>query len=245
MTTEFKIDASGFAPAFERLSKFGPWIRNKVLGEQFPKQAKVYLVREMDAAMKEGSTLQEGQSKQIRGQTWRGWKLSSVKKYGTVVFQSTRYYFRKFARSATNLKKAQGATFSKSTRNSKWGKGDHVIEHGNEPRNFGQEFHVRSRPFEKVWTKRASGKRYSASSKLLLDTGAMRQALIAMETKANTGANISIEFRPGKQAKYFNDQNAIRPIFVWQLPKDAEKLGELLQAATDKEVERLNLGGLM
>jgi hypothetical protein len=88
---------------------------------------------------------------------------------------------------------------------------------------------VADRPYERVWRTRASGKRYSSSSKLMQDTGRLRQGLINMRTSVHVeGSRAWAEFRPGVNVKYADRQNALRPLWVWNPPVDAPVIGQFV-----------------
>ncbi len=216
------LDLSEFR---DPLSRFHHFTREDliaaILSPPFIAKVVVHLTRVMDRAMKTGSTLQEGESATIRGALWHGWALHEVTKYGETVQEGTRWRFRKFARTREGLtRRGGGATMTRAERTAAWGSNrggpGHVQSHG-----FGQDTLTRNRPFEKVWNRRASGALYSSSSKLMMDTRAMQQALINMRFQVN---GKTLEIRPGAGVDYFAKQNAMRPIFIWDPPVDLPKL---------------------
>jgi hypothetical protein len=161
----------------------------------FVRKCQVYLARQMDIALRDYGGLSEGERASVRGQPWAGWAIQ--KSHGGSPPESTRYYFRKYSRKESGkLLSGLGGLIG-------------VVAYRTYKAWLGM---VAARPWEKVWAKRASGKPYSSSSKLMQDTGRMRAALILMDTTVN-GNNI--ELMPGSgMPKYFTYQNQMRPLWV-------------------------------
>jgi hypothetical protein len=217
-------------------------------------KVRVYLTAEMDRALQEMKGLKEGQSATIRGQEIKGWASRSVRKYGDTVIEGTRFRFRKARRDGglsamkAKEKEIKGKEFRTAQEVKDLGQLRKLIRQKSvtatgtigargKARDQWESKRVKDRPFEKVWNKRASGKPYSESSELLRDTGAMSRAWGNIQTTVVTGKDASVTFKPGTQISYFNAQNAMRPIFVFDNPKDEEKILSFVDAVLQKMID--------
>lgn len=226
-----RLDLSAFTPALERFAALTRTdLVRAILSPEFARNVAIYLTTQMDRAVSANGNIAEGDTRIVRGQTWRGWAQRSVKKYGAITVDGTRYYMRKFARGSTAKK--SGATWKQADRAKKWGvRGAEA--HLWSDRSAREAAGVASRPFEQVWRRRASGKRYSASSKLMQDTGAMRQAWMNIQTAI---VGNTVEFRPANNVRYFARQNELRPIFVIEPAKDVPAIVKLVEPLLAKLV---------
>lgn len=258
---QLTIDTSqlkAYAASLQALGEAG--LATALVSSDVVQKVRVYLTAEMDRALAAGKGLQEGQSATIRGQTWRGWASKQVTKYGTTVVEGTRFYQRKFRRDPS----ATGLTAAKDRENDLKGKDYRTADEIREleqlrkllrtkgkiragtigtrgkARSQWESKKVKDRPFEKVWRIRSSGKPYSEKSELMRDTGAMSRAWGNLSTTVVTGPSASVTFKPGTQINYFEVQNALRPIFVFDNPKDEAKILTFIDMALQKMIrERL------
>lgn len=198
----------------------------RVFGSQmFVRQVQVYLTREIDRALKDNGGIPEGATAIVRGQTWRGWARKSVKKYGQIIVEGTRFYHRKFRMGGPD----RHSVLARQHRHMGAPLNAETIRHRrkvyagtlNAKQHRAREANkdVASRSFERVWRRRASGAYYSPSSKLMQDTGALRQSIRAMRVTMTVGGK-RLEFRPGTSVRYFDRQNTLRPLWVWHEPVD-------------------------
>ena len=252
------IDLSKFTPKLQAIVNWTQEsIVRAILSRGFIRKTQVYLTREMDRNLKEGSTLQENQVATMRGGVkWSGWKIRKVQKYGEQVEESTRYYFRKFRRGVgkvSDIKATIDALKAKSRlsdqdkedlsrlqRLSRTMRGTAKGSMNAKARKKWEADPVARRPFEKVWRVRASGKRYSSDSKLMLDTGRMRMGFILMKTTVfHAGQRSVVQFSPGSNVSYFKRQNQLRPMWVWDNPRDERRIVEFLNTELEAHVTKL------
>lgn len=189
---------------------------------QFIARAQVYITKQIDQAIRENGDIQEGETRTVRGQTWKGWAEWMVRRtrpgYGGTVTEGTRYYMRKTARGS--VAKSTGRSWNKDARKAM------------------MALSVADRPYEKVWKKRASGARFNAGSQLMQDTGRMRAGIFLVDPTISGG---TVELRPGaSQVSYFAKQNAMRPMWVLELPKDEEEIAKFAQQALDELAQKIN-----
>ena len=190
----------------------------------FAPAASGYLTSQFDAALNQGKGLKEGETAVVRGQTWRGWAKRDVKKYGVVVVEGTRFYMRKFSRGSA-LTKRTGATESQSWRKAFWGT-KRAEPHFWNNRPARNEAKVHDRPFERIWNKRTGGQRYSESAELMRATKAMQNSLANI--RVSLYGDTALEFRLIAPTDYFQFQNKMRPIFVFDAPVDAPRLAKMI-----------------
>lgn len=236
----FKVDLSKYKRAIAVLGKITPdAMAAAVQSVSFVRQSQVYLSREMVNAMREGGELQEGQTAEIRGQVWHGWARWMRRAYGESVQEGTRYRYRKYRRGGAKVKTA--STRLATLRGIEWKSAKQWREQdklaalvrrmkatrrgtvSSRARRESEGRSVRERPWERVWRLRASGKPYSASAKIMQDTGRLRQGLLTLRTMlGGSSRRPHVEYRPGAMVTYFDRQNELRPVFVLD-PKADEK----------------------
>lgn len=205
------MDLSAFDPVMEKFIKLTRTdLVKALLTPEFARNVAVYLTAQMDRAVRDNGDLPEGAVRTVRGQLWRGWARRTVTKYGAVTVDGTRFYMRKFSRKQLNNRFSAEA----AGRGSRLKSTDAV-------------------EFRQVWRKRTGDGRYSSSSKLMQATGAMRQAWLNIQTSI---AGNKVEFRPQNNVKYFKHQNAMRPIFVLDNPKDEQAIGKMVEPILRKMV---------
>lgn len=187
---------------------------------QLVAQIQTYLSTVIERSMMEFGGLKEGQSATVRGVEWKGWAQWNRKAYGGVVTEGTRYRVRKTPRGS--VAKATGRTWERAERKAMMSKS------------------VADRTPERVWKQRAGGTRFSESSKLMQDTGQMRQRLFLVDVRI-TGN--TIELRPGAgQVHYFAKQNEMRPMWFLESPKDDAYVADLVQKALDQIMKGIEGG---
>jgi len=147
-----------------------------------------------------------------RGERWAGFATRRVKKYGQSVPEGTRFYWR-------GRKKSQGnATMARAAKRKGLGS------------------YTGPTKMEKVWRKRASGKKYSPSSKLLQDTGRLRNFTHHIQRLfRGYGRTTSMTLRAGKQVSYFSDQHERRPIWLVHKPTDEPAIAAII----DNEIKMI------
>lgn len=228
-----ECDLSKFTPAMAaaiQLSRED--LVKTVLSQAFVRKVQVYLTRQMDRALKDNGDIPEGQTRTVRGEVWKGWATRTRRtRYGDMLTESTRFYYRKQRRdlkpelvwSAVERaadKKRFAGTLGLGKNRKKW-----------------NETPLADRPWELVWRRRSSQSRYSASSKLMQDRGALRQSLVAMQTQIVNGLQRTIvEFRPGR-LEYFDRQNALRPLFIIT-QADEQEIGKYFEQALADRIKR-------
>ena len=248
-----RLDLSQFTPVLVRLRAQHKGFRDALLGQQFVRQTQAYMTRQMDKAVKDvGSSLKEGMTRIVRGQVWRGWAIRTVTKYGQTTTEGTRWYMRKQrrgldAKRSNRIKElvrggatAGHAELDKLRRRDRIAKSTFAGTIGGKAldtksvRHAYQSIAVRDRPWEKVWRLRASGQRYSESSNMMRDTGALSQSWVMMRTAVSIGSRTTIEFRPGTGVNYLDRQNTMRRFWVWELPKDEAAIAGYAQTALNR-----------
>lgn len=264
-----RIDTSKFIPV-TRSGGSNESLADAVLTNGYISSLQAYLTREMDAALKEGASLTEGETKMIRGQVWPGWATWRTTKYGETILEGTRFYYRKRQRTTLghiqklgdridSLKSKEFLSAAESVTLARLSRLHRVMRDTQSPKSVKEQgtgrvtFQTMSakerrawtdapvgqRPWEKVWRARPSGKRHSNSSAMMLDSGRMRQGILSMKgVIVRNGTQSYVEFRPANQVKYFEYQNALRPIWVLNNPKDANYARDLAASVIQDEINR-------
>jgi len=145
-----------------------------------------------------------------RGVTWEGFATWRTKKYGMEVPEGTRFYWR-------GRRKSQGAKSLKAG-----------------AKRSGIAGFSGPVKMEKVWRKRASGRKYSPSSKLLQDTGRLRG--FTHHTKhrvTGSGRRTSLVLTAGQQVEYFGMQHEMRPIWFVHQQTDGPAIAAIISREVD------------
>lgn len=223
MRVEF--DLAGFRRQVAIVTQVQSDAIQAVITQQFVARAQVYITKQIDQALRENGDIKEGESRTVRGQTWKGWAEWQVRRtrpgYGGTVTEGTRYYQRKFARGSTSAR--SGRSWNRDARRAM------------------MEMPVGDRPFEKVWKTRASGARFTSGSQLMQDTGRLRASIFMVDASVSGGV---VELRPSSsRVAYFDRQNDLRPFWVLELPKDEVALAAIAQESLDALAARINEAG--
>lgn len=236
MRVEFSSDAWNKTIIMVREHVADPLGLKAGTDSRFVARSQVYITQQIDAMIREGGGIQEGESRTLRGADWKGWASKPVARpaYGGYATVGTRSYERKRSRTqeqrAVVLDAFGGeAAAAYEDRGRTWSAKQRKLLAGTP---------VADRPYEKVWKERASGALYTQSSQLMQDTGALRRAIfnVSISMDGNT-----IEFRPDvANVPYLERQNELRPFWFLE-PKDEvaiagfaqERLDDIAQAITD------------
>ena len=189
-----------------RFRAFAWRVASVMRDEKFGAAVQSYYVRATHNHMKAMADVGDTPAtRQSRGVTWPGFATWTVPKFGMQVPEGTRFRWRGYKKG----QKHSRGVFSKAATKK------------------GLAGFAGPLKMERVWKKRASGKRYSPSSKMMLDTGALRNSLTWV-VRSNPSAYV-LRLEAGQRLNYFATQHERRPIWFVHLPTDEPRLADLCE----------------
>ena len=202
LLARLRIKQKGMADAMRR-DDFGSAVQSYITG------VTTRFVRKM------GDIQDQPASTSSRGVTWHGFSLQRVEKYDSHLLEGTRYRWRGFRKGRGELGwnrwRQEQAKFARAAKRK--GLGGYAMP----------------LKMEKVWNKRASGRKYSSSSKLMADTGHLLGFTSNVRRVVTTSGGVTkMTLYAGRNVDYFATQHKARPIWFWHPPTDAPRVRALL-----------------